>query len=595
MSQAVARLVSVNVGQPREITWRGRTVFTGIWKEPVDGPRTVRRLNVDGDGQGDLNGHGGEHRAVYVYQLDSYRYWQDQMHRDDFVVRPVRRELHGRGTRRRRGVHRRPVPHRLGAVRGQPTTGHLLPGRDPDGRAAHGRAARGSTVDPGFYLRVLEEGDVEAGDDVVKIAPGPEAMTVADVNALLYLAGHHDVDQLRRALRIPALSPGWQASLQALLDEELAGPPGGGNAGLTARESTAGVARLPHAAGHGQASRDQRRRVARAGVGRRSAAGAGAARPVRHARSSGRRRGSSPLVRSYSLSGSPGDAHYRIGVKVEPHGAAGHYIGTGVRGRRPGRGRCSTRIVHPRRHRASPVVLVSAGVGVTPMLAMLHALHDRDSTREIWWLHGARNRAEHAFADEAAVAPRRPGARAPSRLVQPARTDRPRRHGLRRGRPPHAGGPRGRGRPASTATSTCADRPRSWTSFVTRWSRSVFRPIACARRSSAPTRRSHPGSSHVRRDRRTNPRAHRAPDHSSRSCAPGSTCAGAKGSGSILELAEACDVPVRWSCRTGVCHTCETGLLDGGVDYVLEPLEAPADGNVLICCSRPAAISRFDL
>ena len=91
---------------------------------------------------------------------------------------------------------------------------------------AHGR--------PGFYLRVLEEGDVRAGDDVVRIATGDEAMTVVDVNALLYLAGHHDVEQLRRALRIPALSPGWQASLRALLDEQLGGSPGGGNAGLTA-------------------------------------------------------------------------------------------------------------------------------------------------------------------------------------------------------------------------------------------------------------------------------------------------------------------------------------------------------------------------
>src|SRR3954463_2265766 len=85
MSQAVARLVSVNVGRPRGIAWRGQTVSTGIWKEPVDGPRTVRRLNVNGDGQGDVQGHGGEQRAVFVYQLDSYRYWQDQMQRDDFA------------------------------------------------------------------------------------------------------------------------------------------------------------------------------------------------------------------------------------------------------------------------------------------------------------------------------------------------------------------------------------------------------------------------------------------------------------------------------------------------------------------------------
>ena len=64
---------------------------------------------------------------------------------------------------------------------------------------------------------------------------------------------------------------------------------------------------------------------------------------------------------------------------------------------------------------------------------------------------------------------------------------------------------------------------------------------------------------------------------------------------SILELAEACDVPVRWSCRTGVCHTCETGLLDGTVDYAPEPLEAPADGNLLVCCSRPTTDLVIDL
>ena len=72
----VARLLSVNVGLPKDIDWRGKTVHTAIWKEPVQGRRAVRRLNIDGDGQGDLAGHGGEHRAVMVYQIDSYRYWE---------------------------------------------------------------------------------------------------------------------------------------------------------------------------------------------------------------------------------------------------------------------------------------------------------------------------------------------------------------------------------------------------------------------------------------------------------------------------------------------------------------------------------------
>src|SRR5271166_4663377 len=81
----MARLLSVNVGLPRDIAWQGRMVHTAIWKEPVQGRRMVRRLNIDGDGQGDLAGHGGEHRAVFVYQMASYRYWQDRLGRSDFT------------------------------------------------------------------------------------------------------------------------------------------------------------------------------------------------------------------------------------------------------------------------------------------------------------------------------------------------------------------------------------------------------------------------------------------------------------------------------------------------------------------------------
>ncbi|MEO5901071.1 MAG: MOSC domain-containing protein, partial [Ilumatobacteraceae bacterium] len=81
----MATLVAVNIGLPRDVTWRDQVVHTGIWKQSVAGPQMVRRLNIDGDGQGDLAGHGGEQRAVLVYQLDSYRYWQTELGRDDFV------------------------------------------------------------------------------------------------------------------------------------------------------------------------------------------------------------------------------------------------------------------------------------------------------------------------------------------------------------------------------------------------------------------------------------------------------------------------------------------------------------------------------
>src|SRR5580700_9984506 len=81
----MARLLSVNVGLPRDIEWKGRTVHTGIWKIPVHGRCRVGRLNLNGDGQGDLGGHGGEQRAAFVYQIESYRYWQEQLKRTDFV------------------------------------------------------------------------------------------------------------------------------------------------------------------------------------------------------------------------------------------------------------------------------------------------------------------------------------------------------------------------------------------------------------------------------------------------------------------------------------------------------------------------------
>src|SRR5438132_14272132 len=87
--QRAGRLLSVNVGLPRDVSWHGHTVHTAIWKTPVEGPRMVRRLNIDGDGQGDLAGHGGENRAVFVYQIEYYRYLPDQLCRGDFSYRQI--------------------------------------------------------------------------------------------------------------------------------------------------------------------------------------------------------------------------------------------------------------------------------------------------------------------------------------------------------------------------------------------------------------------------------------------------------------------------------------------------------------------------
>ncbi|HEY5986536.1 MAG TPA: MOSC domain-containing protein, partial [Streptosporangiaceae bacterium] len=225
-------LLSVNVGLPQGVPWHGRTVHTAVWKRPTGAPVVARRLNLDGDGQGDLAGHGGEHRAVFVYQIESYRYWQEQLRRNDFTygqfgenftVSGLADDQVCIGDRYRIGeavfevTQPRVTCYRVGI--------RLDDARMPALLVSHHR--------PGFYLRVLREGAVQAGDEIVQVATGVEAMTVAEVDALLYLPGHPR-HRVLRALRIPALPDGWKASFQAMLGQAKVRGGASGNAGLTA-------------------------------------------------------------------------------------------------------------------------------------------------------------------------------------------------------------------------------------------------------------------------------------------------------------------------------------------------------------------------
>jgi ferredoxin-NADP reductase/MOSC domain-containing protein YiiM/ferredoxin len=582
----MATLVSVNVGLPRDVSWHGRTVFTGAWKEPVAGPRRVRRLNIDGDGQGDLGGHGGENRAVLVYQMDSYRHWAREFGRDDLTPGLLGENLTVEGLpddevcigdRYRVGgavlevAQPRVTCYRAGMRIGEPRMAALL--------VAHRR--------PGFYCRVIAEGDVEAGHEIVKIADGPERVTVAEIDALLYLPGHPR-DGLARALRIPALSPGWQGSLRALAEQDAGGT---GNPGLAAAS--------PPPAWAGFRSlivRDalEESRSVRSMV---LADPAGAPLPTWRAGQSVAVRlplqdGAPALVRSYSLCNAPGSPVYRIGVKREQHGAASEYLHTRLR---PGD---ALDVAAPRgtfwlADNESPVVLVSAGVGVTPVLSMLNALAATTSDRPVWWLHGARDGAEHPFAAEALGALKAlPHGNCHIFYSRPAASDR-------------AGVDyTAQGRLSAAALETLAV-PREATAYVC--GPQVFMKemeTALLAHGLAPER------------------VHTeifgagpalTPGIAATSVAPHQPT-GEPGSGpevqfvrsglavpweagrlSLLELAEACDVPTRWSCRTGVCHNCETALLSGSVRYDPEPLEPPAEGNVLICCASPIEPITLDL
>ena len=340
--ERAGRLISLNVGLPRDVVWQGRTVHTGIWKHPVDGPRMVRRLNVDGDGQGDLAGHGGEQRAVFVYQLDSYRYWERELGRDDFELRPVRRELHRRGPGRRRGLHRRPLPDRRRRVRGDPAAGHLLPRRHPHGRPAHPGAAR-LAPPPRLLPPRAPRGRGAGGrrDRQARLRPGG--------------------DDGRRGRRpaLPARPPAPTAAPARAAD------PGAQPrvAGVVPRPARGGRRRRQRRAVGGEPRRRPGRGSARSPSSRstgRATRSCRCASPTPRARRCRRpipastspcafepEPGGRSLLRNYSLSGPPGADDYRISVKREPHGAGQRLPARAPARRRPARGRRAARHLHP--------------------------------------------------------------------------------------------------------------------------------------------------------------------------------------------------------------------------------------------------------
>jgi ferredoxin-NADP reductase/MOSC domain-containing protein YiiM/ferredoxin len=574
----VGTLISVNLGMPKDVSWQGKTVFTGVFKDPVTGPRRVRTLNVDGDGQGDLAGHGGEQRAVFVYQIDSYRYWERELERSDFVygqfgenftVEGLSDDEVCIGDRYQIGTavfevtQPRVTCYRVGIRMNDPRIPALL--------VSHRR--------PGFYFRVLQEGEVQARDEIIKLASGPEQMTVAEVDALLYLPGHPR-QQLLRALRIPALSPGWQSSFKALL----AGEGGSGNAGL--------VATSPPPAWPGF------RRLTVTGVERESDSvisirledpDGGPLPPARpgqyltlRLQPDNKQRS---VLRNYSLSGPPGAGYYRISVKREQHGAASGYLHTRIAvGDQLEIAAPRGTFILDQTH--APVLLISAGIGATPVLAMLHALATEHSDREIWWLQGARNSREQSFAAEArALLASLPNVRTHVCYSRPAPDDLEGRDFDNTGRLT-ASLLAELEAPRSAEAYLCGPAPfmeeisAGLAAMGIDASRIHTEPFGPAPGltpgiAATPTRTPHPpagqpGTGPTIEFARSNLAIPWSRDYTS-----------------LLELAEACDVPVRWSCRTGVCHNCETTLIAGDLEYSPDPVEPPAAGSALICCSQP--------
>jgi ferredoxin-NADP reductase/MOSC domain-containing protein YiiM len=584
----MARLLSVNVGLPRDIAWKGRTVHTGIWKYPVQGRCHVGRLNLQGDGQGDLAGHGGEHRAVFVYQIESYGYWQTRLKRTDFVhgqfgenftIEGLSDDVVCIGDRYEIGsalfevTQPRVTCYRVGIRMDEPRMAALL--------TSSGR--------PGFYFRVLREGEIGAGDEIVKVSEAQEHMTVTEISALLYLP-NHSRDQLERALRIEALPRGWRSAFEALLHSS---PTATGNVGLAPSEAAhpAAPGFLPlTVTAMDHESTDVLSITMQNPDGHPLQTALPGQYVVLRLQPTA---GGPPLFRSYSLSGPLSTERYRISVKIEPNGAAGTYLKEHVHVGD------TLNVSSPRgsfilQSGEKPVVLLSAGIGATPVLAMLYSLAAAGSTRQVLWLHAARDGEHHPFIAEV------------RRLML----------ALANGR-----------------TYVCYSRPGSQDkagenfNAAGRFSGSVLRDLGMPAEADVyicgPTRfmtdmKEALGTLGVTPDR-----IHVELFNGSESMTPGVVGTATRAphlpkddpqtgplvsfarSGiaahwdtayeSILELAEACDVPVRWACRTGVCHSCESGLISGDVVYASEPLEKPAQGNLLVCCSQPTRDVVIDL
>jgi len=429
---------------------------------------------------------------------------------------------------------------------------------------------------PGFYLRVLEEGDVGAGDAIEVVHHDADAMSVAAIDGLLYLPGHARRD-LERALRITALSEGWRGSFREMLSSSSA---------TTAAPAWQGLRRM-------RVGALERESDSVISVQLVPLDGASSAAPLPGQFITVRLRpdpATPPLVRTYSLSSAPSAANYRISVKREPHGAASGYVHTAL---------CVGDVLEAGAPRGTfvlrpperPVVLISAGVGATPVLAMLHALVDPPTLQQVWWVHAARNASEQPFAAEASallgqlahahrlVCFSRPGPDDRDFDVAGRLTlDVLEQAGVPLVADFYVCGPPAFMLDLRAALVARGVAPERINSELFGPADSITPGIAAA-----PARPPHPppgppGTGPSVAFARSNLTVRWDPSFAS-----------------LLELAEACDVQVRCACRTGVCHTCETGLVAGDVRYRPDPLEPPAPGAVLLCCAQPVGEVALDL
>ena len=573
------KLLSVNVSLPKDIDVKGRTVRTGIFKEPVDGRVRVATLNIEGDGQADLVGHGAPFRAVLVYTIENYRFWERELGQSGFqfghfgenftVAEMLEDEIHVGDV------------FRIGTAMFQVTQPRV-----PCYKLAIKVGVEGFYAQilesgrPGFYFRVLEEGEVGAGDVIERVSLDPVGMTVRRMSSLLYFE-KDDLDGARTALRIEAMSPGWRQSFEKRLAKaQLA---------TKAKEQyrTLVVTRkVPE-------SQSITSFYLRAEDGEPlDRFLPGQFLPLQ-LNIPGQYK---PVVRTYSLSNRPGMARYRLTIKREAAppdrrdtypGVSSNYfhdhvdVGSRLLAKAP-RGKF---YLDP--NGTTPIVLVSAGVGLTPLVSMLEAVVAASASRPTWFVHGARNGRVHAMgALVRRIDEEHDNVHSHIRYSRPGTEDAIGRDFddeghvdvelLQRLLPNpdcdfYLCGP-------TAFLQSLFTGLLAWGIAEHRIHYEFFGPASALKeraRVATPKRVAQAGECCNEVEvtfSKSGVRAHWNPSLDS-----------------ILDLAEAVGLSPDYSCRSGICQTCICELEKGEVEYVLEPLDPPDEGSVLICCSKPTS------
>ena len=387
--RAPMTLKSVNVSMPKDVPHDGNSVTTGIFKERVEGRVMMRRLNLDGDGQADLWGHGGAFCAAYAYSHENYDYWAGELGRDDFAIGQFGENFTVEG-----------MLDDLVCVGDVFRIGDALlevsQPRIPCYKLAlkmgiegfQNRFLKSGRV--GFYFRVLEEGELGAGDDVVLVKRDPRGMTVRQVSDLLYF-DKENLSATRQALQIPALSHGWKGSFAERL----------------AKAGTSTVGRKGLRPFVVERKEPESETISSFYLVPEDGAPLAAFLPGQFLTLELDIPGQpTPVIRTYSLSAGPRPEHYRLSIKREPApvdqpavpaGLSSNFfhdrveLGATLRVGAP-RGKFH---LDPDSERA--VVLLSGGVGLTPMISMLDAIVHGTAPRPVWFVHGTRNGREHAM------------------------------------------------------------------------------------------------------------------------------------------------------------------------------------------------------